>query len=297
MKIGSSAHKELLCRAFFDGHKKYEPKDLPWPDLDDEPLALLRSIPFWTHALQAEEDAGPMISAVAVREPDPLLREALELQAYEETRHANIIRHMINRYGLHADEVHAEVPDDVVAGFIDFGFEECLDSFGAFGLFKLARQHMLVPEPLFDIFDQVMQEEAYHIVFFINWFAHRQANLGGWDRRLRPARSLWHYAKAVRKLAGLVTDDDSPEGKDFVVTGASAFVENLTPRLVIAASLEENERRLARFDRRLIVPELLPRLARVVLACMNVIPQRGPAAHTRPAAGASARSDKTQRAA
>lgn len=272
MKIGSPAHKELLCRTFFEGHRKYEPADLPWPELGRDALALLRGIPFWTHALQAEEDAGPMISAVAEREPDPLLREALELQAYEEARHAGIIGHMIQRYGLHADEVHAEVPDDAVAAFIDFGFEECLDSFGAFGLFKLAREHMLVPDPLFDIFDQVMQEEACHIVFFINWFAHRQANLDPVARVLRAPRALWHYAKAVRKLVGLVRDDDAAEGKGFVVTGASAFVDDLTPRLVMEASLAENERRLARFDRRLIVPTLLPRLTALALGVLRLVP-------------------------
>jgi hypothetical protein len=213
-----------------------------------------------------------MISAVAEREPDPLLREALELQAYEEARHARIISHMIQRYGLHADEVHADVPDDAVAAFIDFGFEECLDAFGAFGLFKLAREHMLVPDPIFAIFDQVMQEEACHIVFFINWFAHRQANLDPVARALRTPKALWHYAKAVRKLARLVRDDEAPEGKDFVVTGASAFVDNLTPRLVITASLAENERRLAHFDRRLIVPTLLPRLATLALGVLNLVP-------------------------
>jgi len=274
MKIGSLAHKELLCRAFFEGHRKYEPEALPWPDLDADALGLLRGIPFWTHAVQAEEDAGPMISAVAKQEPDPLLREALELQAYEEARHARIIRFMIERYGLHADEVHAEVPEDALTAFIDFGFEECLDSFGAFGLFKLAREHMLVPDPLFGIFDQVMQEEAHHIVFFINWFAHRQATLGPLTRMLRTPRALWHYGKAVYKLAGLVRDDDAPEGKDFVVTGAGAFVENLTPRIVIAACLAENERRLARFDRRLIVPTLLPRLAGIAAGVLRLVPAR-----------------------
>ena len=102
MKIGSRAHRELFCRTFSDGHRSYEAENLPWPELDADCLALLRGIPFWTHALQAEEDAGPMITAVARREGDPRIREALELQAYEETRHAHIIRHMIERYSLDA---------------------------------------------------------------------------------------------------------------------------------------------------------------------------------------------------
>ena len=156
--IGSEAHKQLFCRAFLEAHRRYEPEQLAWPVLDDAALALLRGLPFWTQALQAEEDAGPMIAACAQLELDPLVREALDLQAYEESRHARIIKHMIGLYGLTAGEIRVVIPADVTAGFIDFGFEECLDSFGAFGLFKLAREHLtIVPDPLFDIFDLVMQ--------------------------------------------------------------------------------------------------------------------------------------------
>src|SRR5262245_21592007 len=246
MKIGSEAHKELFCRTFLEGHRRYEPAELPWPALDDEALSLLRSLPFWTFALQAEEDAGPMISACAALEGDPLVREALQLQADEETRHAGIIRHMLGLYALHADEIHVEIADDVIEGFIDFGFEECFDSFGAFGLFQLAREAALVPAPLFDIFDRVMEEEARHIVFFINWFAHRQANRGLTARTLRHPKALWHYGKALRKLVDLVRDDETPEGKDFIVTGASAFVDDLTPTLVLSRCLAERseERRV-----------------------------------------------------
>jgi hypothetical protein len=276
MEIGSEAHKELFCRTFFEVHRPYEPAALPWPALDEEALALLRGIPFWTHALQAEEDAGPMITACADHERDPLVREALLLQAYEETRHARLIRHMIALYALPAGDIHVEVPPDAVEAFIDFGFEECLDSFGAFGLFKLAREHMLVPDPLFEIFDQVMQEEANHIVFFINWFNHRQARRRGAARWLRRPRAGWHYWKALRKLYGLVRDEDAPEGKDFVVTGAGAFVDNLTPRLVVEACVSENERRLARFDRRLLVPGLVPGLARIALGALRLVPARSP---------------------
>jgi hypothetical protein len=295
MQIGSEAHRDLFCRTFFEGHKPYEPEQLAWPDLDADALALMRGIPFWTHALQAEEDAGPMISACAALEPDPRVREALELQAFEETRHARIIKHMIALYDLKAGDVHVDLPADVVEGFIDFGFEECLDSFGAFGLFALARQSRLVPDPLFAIFDQVMQEEAFHIVFFINWFAHRQANLGLAPRALRRPKSLWHYGKALRKIGELLGDDDSEEGADFIVTGAQAFVDHLTPKLVVRTCIEENERRLAGFDRRLLVPRLIPGLARLAWAGLRWIPERGESAGANGSASSSP--DRTSRAA
>ena len=275
MKIGSEAHKRLFCGTFFDHHRRYEPEQLRWPTLDEDTLALLRGLPFWTQALQAEEDAGPMISACAALEPDLMVRQALELQAFEETRHARIIKHMIERYRLHADEIHVEVPDDVVEAFIDFGFEECLDSFGAFGLFKLGRQHLVMPAELFDIFDRVMQEEANHIVFFLNWFAYRQATAGPLPRALRHPKALKHYLRALRKLAGLAFSDDTAEGKDFIISGAEAFIDNLTPAAVLAACVDENTRRLAGFDRRLLVPRLAPRLARLALAVLTRLPRRG----------------------
>ncbi len=74
MRIGSDAHKELFCRTFIDGHRRYEPADLPWPELDDAQLALLRGVPLWTHARQFESDAGPMIRAALEHESDPLIR-------------------------------------------------------------------------------------------------------------------------------------------------------------------------------------------------------------------------------
>lgn len=274
MQIGSEAHKELYCRTFLEGHRKYEPEDLPWPELDDDSLALLRGIPFWTFALQAEEDAGPMVYATAEVATDPLVREALALQGYEETRHARIIKHMIGLYGLSVDEIHVSMPGNVEEAFVDFGFEECLDSFGSFGLFQLARQSRIVPDPLFDIFDQVMQEEAFHIVFFINWFAHRQASRGVYSQALRIPKSLWHYGKALWKIVELFTDDEADEAENFVVTGASAFVDNLTPRLVIATCLSENARRMSGFDPRLIQPRLVPGLARMGLAALRVVPKR-----------------------
>src|SRR5215470_6864158 len=275
MKIGSEAHKQLFCGEFLGHHRSYDPAQLAWPTLDDQALGLLRGLPFWTHALQAEEDAGPMITACAALEPDRLMRRALELQALEEARHARIIKHMIERYRLPLGEIRVEMPADVLEAFIDFGFEECLDSFGAFGLFKLGREHLVMPAPLFDIFDQVMQEEASHIVFFLNWFAYRQANRGRLPSTFRHPKALKHYLRALRKLAGLAFANDDGEGKDFIVSGADAFVENLTPGAVLAACLEENTRRLAGFDRRLLRPQLAPRLARLALGVLNLRPRRG----------------------
>jgi len=272
MEIGSDAHKELFCHTFLEGHRVYEPKDLPWPDLEPETLALLRGIPFWEFALQAETDAGPLVHAAARQHSDPLVREALALQGEEETRHGRIIRHMIEAYGLEVADVRPAEPRDALAAYVDFGFEECLDSFGAFGLIALARESKLVPDPLFEIFDRVMDEEADHIVFFVNWFAWRESRRGvpaGW---LRVPRALWHYGRALRRVAELLRGGDGGEAEAFTLTGARAFVDRLTPRLVLETSLEQNRRRMAPFDDRLLKPRLLPSLARAGLGVLRLLP-------------------------
>jgi len=278
MQIGSEAHRDLFVQTFFDGHRRYEPRDLDWPELGAEELALLRGLPFWTHALEFESSAGPMIRCVAECVEDKVIREALELQAAEETRHADLVAFMIDLYDLPYEERPEEVVRNPLKEFIHFGFEECLDSFGAFGLFKLARDSKLLPEPIFDIFENVMREESEHIVFFINWFAHHQAQQGrglGW---LRHPRALWHYGYAVTQLASLMGDDDGDEGADFIATGAQAFVDDLSPGLVIEACLSENERRLSHFDRRLLVPRFVPALASIAGAALRLVPRRRKAA-------------------
>jgi len=58
VRIGSEEHKELFCGTFIKSHLAYEPRELPWPELDDVSLARLRAIPIWSIALQVELNAG-----------------------------------------------------------------------------------------------------------------------------------------------------------------------------------------------------------------------------------------------
>ena len=175
MQIGSDAHKELFCRSFLETHLKYEPEDLPWPDLHREELKRLRAIPFWTEAVTTDREAGRMVPACAEASDDPLVREAIALQGYEEARHGRILQHMIDLYDLEVEDRPAPViPADVESAFMDFGYGECLDSFGAFGVYALARRVEYLSEPILSIFENVVQEEANHIVFFVNWSAWLQ---------------------------------------------------------------------------------------------------------------------------
>jgi hypothetical protein len=265
MKIGSEMHKELFCRSFIDSHQLYEPENLPWPQLDGAALDRLRSIPFWEEALDTERQAGVMVSAFAATVSDPLIREAISLQGQEEARHARLLEYMIRHYDIRvSDRPAAILPANLEPEFIDFGYGECLDSFLAFGVFAIARQSAFFPEPLFAIFSPLLDEEARHIVFLVNWVAYLETMRGRGARPIRALNSLLHYGKALYHLYGIVNAPDNG-GAGFTATGASEFTDNLTLELFLSSCLEENARRMSSFDQRLLQPQLMPSIAAPVL--------------------------------
>ena len=144
MQIGSNEHKELFCRFFMESHRPYDPREWPWPQLDELSLARLRAIPIWTLALEVELGAGAMLTGFAKTERDPLVRKALELQGYEEDRHGRILQCLVERYGLTVTpKVPKNEPD--ARAFIDFGYNECVDSFAGFGISALRAPRAFFP--------------------------------------------------------------------------------------------------------------------------------------------------------
>jgi hypothetical protein len=274
MRIGSESHKELFCREFLAAHRPYEAEDFEWPDLDEVSLERLRGIPFWGEALANETDAGAMIDRLAAVTTDPLIREAVALQAFEEARHARILRHLLRRYDITSPEpVPEAIPADVEKAFIGFGYSECLDSFGAFGIFELARQSGYFPPALFTIFDQILNEEAQHTVFFLNWVADLQAKRGRGNLPFRTFTALRGYGSAIGRLVELArSGEDTQEG--FTTTGASSFLDDLTPARFVATCISENRRRMRRISPELLQPRLLPFLSRIGLPILRLIPIR-----------------------
>lgn len=271
LEAGSDAHKEFFCRQFIDTHQVFDPEALPWPELTEAELERLRAVPFWQEVYHTERRAGAIVDAFTPQVTDPVVREAVRLQGYEEARHADLIRVMIERYGLDAHRQPIEAfPADLETAFIDFGFGECLDAFLGFGAFKSARQSQFLPESMFEIFDVLMFEETRHIVFFINYMAWRERQRG-LGRLRREAKSLRFYGRALGRLLGMVRRGQQPnDGRDFAVTQTNLFLDGFSFRGFVEDCYRENARRMHAFDPDLMQPRLLPGIADLALRGLGV---------------------------
>jgi hypothetical protein len=272
MKIGSDEHKQRFCAQFIASHDRYNPETLAWPDLDEAALSRLRAIPFWPEVLYTERRAGVIVNAYATTITDPMVREAVTLQGFEEARHADLLRLMIRRYGIAAEENPVEpLGPDLYRAFADFGYGECLDAFLGFGVFQMARRSEFLPTPMFAIFETLMHEENRHIVFFVNWMAWEQARRGRGAKWLRSAIAARYYWRAIARLLGTVRRGQAKnDGKDFSATEASVFLDGFSMRGLVEECCTEHARRMRAFDPDLLQPRLLPRLGAAALAGMRL---------------------------
>jgi hypothetical protein len=266
LRIGSDEHKTLFCREFVDTFSPYEVRELPWPTLTADEVQRLRVLPFWTEAVSSERTAGARVKAMADVEPDPVLREAIAMQAYEESRHAALLETLMRHYEIEIpDSGAAERLRDPEWGFLRMGYGECFDSFFAFGLFRIAADSGIFPAPLVERFDGVMQEEARHILFFSNWIAYRGYQM---PLHLKPwflvRRGLGMSLQALGRMRTALQLRGTDTGEDFTMRVPESIGEVTLPKLA-GICLGENARRLARYDARLLRPRFVPRLVRLAV--------------------------------
>ncbi len=282
LKIGSLEHRDAFCRHFTETYTAYDPDTLPWPELDEAALGRLRAVPFWEEVFYTERRAGAIVAAFTETVDDPVLKKALALQGEEESRHARLIRVMIDKYGLDAPERPLEdISDNIDRRFKDFGFGECLDSFLGFGLFKIAYQSEFLPKEMLKIFETLMYEETRHIVFFVNWMAYTEARRGWLARRLLPLTSFHYYMRSLRRMAGLAKrGKDLNDGKNFAATQVSMFLDGFNFRQFLEDCYAENSRRMSVFDAELLRPRFLPQLTDVALKAMRLWSRHSDVART-----------------
>jgi hypothetical protein len=272
MKIGSLEHRDAFCAHFAQTYTDYDPEALPWPVLDDAALHRLRQVPFWEEVFYAERRAGAIVAAFTETITDPVLKAALALQGEEETRHANLIRVMVERYGLDAPERPIDdLGADIETSFKDFGFGECFDSFVGFGLFKIAWQSEFLPREIMQIFSMLMYEETRHIVFFINWMAYTEARKGWLARTVSPLVSLRYYLRALHyKIRFARRGKQVNDGKNLAALEVSMFLDGFNFRRFLEDCYSENSRRMSVFDQELLRPSFLPQLTDVALKALRL---------------------------
>jgi hypothetical protein len=262
IRIGSEEHKRLFCDMLLDSFDPYKPAVIDWPRLTGDDLARLTSLPFWQVAVETEGHASTTMQAAADRMTDPLIREALALNAFEERRHKEVLHNMLGFYGI---EIGAEppypAPPDPEWAYIRTGYGECFDSFFAFGLFAVAKESGFFPAALVDAFEPVIQEEARHILFFVNWLAYSSANRPLWRRPAFLGRRA--YALAMKAVSRLQLARGVNENSDLTMRGHESLGVDLSPGKFMDLCLGENDRRMARYDPRLLRPAALPRLIRL----------------------------------
>ena len=268
MTDGSEAHKTLFCQTFIQTHRVFEPAALPWPTLDETSIDRLRSIPFWDVALRAERNAGIMVSRFAETLSDPFIRQAMEMQGVEETRHGCLLETMLAVYGIPFAAETGEGIKVSERAFIDFGYEECIDSFLGFGIFGLARRIQLFVPELTDIFEYVLLEEARHVTFFVNWIAYVRANKGMRSLPVQAGATALGYLRALRRIVTTfqpAAQGAKIKGVGFGAEGAFAILGDISWRSFLQSCVDESERYLAAMDSRLLRPRVLPALARFAL--------------------------------
>ncbi|MGH8201924.1 MAG: ferritin-like domain-containing protein [Steroidobacteraceae bacterium] len=271
LAVGSADHRRLLGRFFLETHIDYVPEQMQWPALANEELARLRSLPFWQEAVSTENVTSNTVAAAAALEADPLVRRAIELQGFEEMRHAHLLMALTSHYRIPVEPPPRFTPRSLENDFLFAGFGECFDSFFAFGLFALARESGFFPAGLVKVFEPVMQEEARHILFFVNWVKYRRTQLPWWRRpayRLRCARiivkQLASRVKTARTM-GKPRPEAAGSSENFTLTAHQDLGTEVTLRRLLGLCLKENARRMAKYDSRLRRPRLVPGIAGVLL--------------------------------
>lgn len=269
VRIGSDAHKQMFCLQLLETHNPYKPAVIDWPTLAPDALQRVTSLPIWDIAVQTEGRAGIRARTYAGTVTDPLLKQALDMDAWEEGRHKVVLSRLVEVYGIQlAPEPDYPAPKHPEWAWMVTGYSECIDSFFAFGLFEAAKRTGYFPMALIDTFEPVIQEEGRHILFFANWVQWYRHQLAWWKRPWFRLKIWTVWAFLIYERIGLARGFNAQgEAQDanFAVTGGKKIGVDLGLLDLLQICLDENDRRMAGYDPRLLRPTFVPFFAR--LAC------------------------------
>ena len=258
MQLGSEEHKELFCRFFIETHKPFRPEELPWPDLSQSTVDKLASFPIWDYAVHTERQVFNKLTAYANEEQDASLKEALGLQAYEEGRHANMLKYFLKRYNIPLNKIPDKpLPANLERCFMNTGAGECIDSFFAFGFLEISKSMGDYPIELIEVMEPIVQEEARHILFFQNWLIYQRHKRPYMLQGIHFLSTMWAFVSAgwsrlmeVKNLGGAA----------FTMQARKQEGSSMSLKKFIRLCQEQNYRRFATYDSRLVRPKLIPRV-------------------------------------
>jgi hypothetical protein len=276
LRPGSEAHKREVCRMFHETFNPYRPSIISWPKLSPEILQRVTSLPIWDVAVHTESRARLRFATYAGSVEDPQVRSAVALNAWEESRHKEVLANLVQAYGIPlASEPPFQPPRDSQWAYLVTGYCECIDSFFAFGLFELARRSGFFPAELVATFEPVVQEECRHILLFANLMAWQRANLPWWRRLYFEFRVAavwaviaWERIVLARSMDAQGNNKGNKAQLDSTFTASSANAVSpveIDVRDLMTLCLKENDRRFAGYDPRLLRPTTVPRLVRFAL--------------------------------
>src|SRR3984957_197825 len=276
IRWGSEAHKTLFCRTLLDTFDPYKPAVIDWPELDAETRDRLVTLPIWDIAVQTEGKARLNVASYAAVTADPLLRKAIELNAFEEGRHKHVLSNLVAAYGITlAPEPEYVVRGDPEWAFMVTGYSECIDSFFAFGLFESAKRSGFFPSELVETFEPVIHEEGRHILFFVNWAAWYRRNMPFWRRPFFELKVLAVWLFLIWERIGIARDVGSGvQDNNFTVTGAKGIGTDIDVAELVDICVAENERRMSVYDRRLLRPIVVPAMAKLARRFMRSGPKQ-----------------------
>jgi hypothetical protein len=136
----------------------------------------------------------------------------------------------------------------------------------------LAKESGFFPVELVDTFEPVMREEGRHILFFVNWAAWWRRNMPWWRRPWFELKvmAVWLFLIWERiGIAGKMENSDKAQDNNFTLNGSKELGVEVTFPELARLCLEENDRRLAPYDPRLIRPVFVPNMIRLALRFMK----------------------------
>jgi hypothetical protein len=128
-----------------------------------------------------------------------------------------------------------------------------------------------------DTFEPVIQEEARHILFFVNWAAWHRRTMPLWRRPFFELKVLAVWLFLIWERIGIArsVEGGAQQDHNFTVTGAKSVGNDIDVGGLIDLCLAENERRMGLYDDRLLRPFAVPALARLARRFIRPTHTRG----------------------